>query len=161
MPLLLTWINFIPSMDKESHPLSSVGWNNVSILLKFGNLKVISFHTLLDVWLLIHIWIKVGPYYWKRPPPQWLIALFYIVLRFLPIIRFNGPLSRYVKLRIASARGMSFSMPSRVSNPDMHRGTCVTRSPLKWVTGKTFPAFPTHAQPAFYVSICQIVKWID
>ena len=29
-PLLLTWINFNPSMDMYSHPLWSVGWNYLS-----------------------------------------------------------------------------------------------------------------------------------
>ena len=30
-PLLLTWINFNPSMDKELHALLTVGWNYLSI----------------------------------------------------------------------------------------------------------------------------------
>ena len=30
-PILLTWFNFNPSMDKESHALLSVGWNYLSI----------------------------------------------------------------------------------------------------------------------------------
>ena len=30
-PLLLTWFNFNPSMDKQLHPLWSVGWNYLSI----------------------------------------------------------------------------------------------------------------------------------
>ena len=39
----------------------------------------------------------------------------------------HGPLSRYVKLRVAHAPGMprTFSPPPRVSYPDMHQGTCV------------------------------------
>ena len=43
----------------------------------------------------------------------------------------HGPLTRYVKLRIAHASGMpgTFSPPSRVSDPDMHHGTCVTHVP--------------------------------
>ena len=43
----------------------------------------------------------------------------------------NGPLTRYVKLRIAHAPAMpgTFSTPSRVSDPDMHHGTCVTHVP--------------------------------
>ena len=38
----------------------------------------------------------------------------------------NGPLARYVKLRVAHAPGMlgTFSPPPRVSDPDMHHGTC-------------------------------------
>ena len=45
--------------------------------------------------------------------------------------RTNGPLARYLKLRVAHASGMpgTFSPPSRVSDPDMHHGTCVTHVP--------------------------------
>ena len=37
----------------------------------------------------------------------------------------NGPLARYIKLRVAHATGMPgmFSPPPRVSDPDMHHGT--------------------------------------
>ena len=43
----------------------------------------------------------------------------------------HGPLARYVKLRVAHAPGMpgAFSPPPRVSDPDMHHGTCVTHVP--------------------------------
>ena len=43
----------------------------------------------------------------------------------------HGFLVRYVKLRVAHAPGMprTFSPPPRVSNPDMHHGTCVTHVP--------------------------------
>ena len=43
----------------------------------------------------------------------------------------NGSLARYAKLRVAHAPGMTgtFSPPSRVSDPDMHHGTCVTHVP--------------------------------
>ena len=53
-----------------------------------------------------------------------------------------------------------FSPPPRFSDPDMHHGTCVTHVPwcmsgsltssFLWSRprGKTFPAFPAHAQPA-------------
>ena len=39
-----------------------------------------------------------------------------------------GPLTRYAKLRVAHAPGMpgTFSPSPRVSDPDMHHGTCVT-----------------------------------
>ena len=45
--------------------------------------------------------------------------------------RFHGPLTRYVKLRVAHAPGMpgTFSPPTLVSDPDMHHGTCVTHVP--------------------------------
>ena len=41
---------------------------------------------------------------------------------------FNGPLTSYVKLRVAHAPEMpgTFSPPPRVRDPDMHHGTCVT-----------------------------------
>ena len=41
------------------------------------------------------------------------------------------PLARYVKLRVPHAPGMrgKFSPTQRVSDPDMHRGTCVTHVP--------------------------------
>ena len=40
----------------------------------------------------------------------------------------HGPFTRYVKLRTAHAPGMPgiFSQTPRVSDPDMHHGTCVT-----------------------------------
>ena len=42
-----------------------------------------------------------------------------------------GPLTRYVKLWVAHAPGMpgTFSTTPRVSDPDMHHGTCVTHVP--------------------------------
>ena len=58
----------------------------------------------------------------------------------------------------------TFSPPSRVSDPDMYHGTCVTHVTRcmpgslfsgflrSWWRGKTFPAFPAHAQPAIYLS---------
>ena len=66
------------------------------------------------------------------------------------------------KIAGAHAPGMpgTFSPPSGTSDPDMHHGTCVTHVPwcMPWSLtsvflwsqwrGKTFPAFPAHAQPA-------------
>ena len=55
----------------------------------------------------------------------------------------------------------TFSPSPQVSDPDMHHGTCVTHVPWcmpgslysnffwNWRRGKTFPAFPAHAQPVF------------
>ena len=40
----------------------------------------------------------------------------------------NGPLARYVKLRVAHGPG-TFSSKPRISDPDMHHGTCVTHVP--------------------------------
>ena len=66
------------------------------------------------------------------------------------------------KIAGAHAPGMpgTFSPSPQVSDPDMHPGTCVTHVPwcmpgsltigFLWHRrrGKTFPAFPAHAQPA-------------
>ena len=66
------------------------------------------------------------------------------------------------KIAGAHAPGMpgTFSPSPRVSDPDMHHGTCVTHVPwcmsesltngFLWNRrrGKMFPAFPAHAQPA-------------
>ena len=66
------------------------------------------------------------------------------------------------KIAGAHAPGMpgKFSPPPRVSDPGMHHGTCVTHVPwcmlgslsndFLWSRrrGKTFPAFPAHAQTA-------------
>ena len=43
----------------------------------------------------------------------------------------HGPLTRYVKLRVAHAPGMpgTFSLRPLVNDPDMHHGTCVTHVP--------------------------------
>ena len=43
-----------------------------------------------------------------------------------------GPFSGYANLRVTQAPGMpgTFSPPPRVSDPDMHHGTCVTHVPL-------------------------------
>ena len=99
------------------------------------------------------------------------------------IIHQHGPLARYARLRVAHAPGMpgTFSPSSQVSDPDMHHGTCVTHVPwcmpgsltsgFLWNRrrGETFPAFPAHAHPQFYVSgkrpmadkttICIIYIW--
>ena len=70
------------------------------------------------------------------------------------------------KIAGAHAPGMpgTFSPPLRVSGSDMHHSTCVTHVPwcmpgsltrgFLWIRrrGKTFPAFPAHAQAAIYVS---------
>ena len=58
--LLLTWINFNPSMDELLDHYKE--WNKISYqFLKFGNGWVISAHTFLGMWLLLHAGIKVNP----------------------------------------------------------------------------------------------------
>ena len=122
-------------------------------------IKKILFESLLEViclWLLmwlennftcnsIHIWIfwmmvcKISPILFK---PQWA----------------SYQIGQIVG---AHAPGMpgTFSPPPWVSDTDMHHGTCVTHVPwcmpgsltsgFLWSQrqGKTFPAFPAHAQP--------------
>ena len=43
----------------------------------------------------------------------------------------NGPLARYAKFQVAHAPGMpgTFSPAPRISDPDMHHGSCVTHVP--------------------------------
>ena len=43
----------------------------------------------------------------------------------------HGPLAKYVQLQVSHAPGMpgTFSPPPRVSDPDMHHGTCVAHVP--------------------------------
>ena len=43
----------------------------------------------------------------------------------------NGPLARYAKLRAAHAPGM-FSPPLRLTDPDMHHGSCGTHVRDAW-----------------------------
>ena len=51
--------------------------------------------------------------------------------RFWAVKLLNGSLAKYEKLQVAHAAGMpgTFSPPPRVSDPDMHHGTCVTHVP--------------------------------
>ena len=65
-PLLQTWINL--KWTQYLHTLWSVRWNFLSIpklqrcnCCSLGMGKVISSHTLLDMWSLIHTGIKVNP----------------------------------------------------------------------------------------------------
>ena len=58
-----------------------------------------------------------------------------------------------------------FKRKTLVSDPNIHHGTCVTHVPwcmsgsLTTVAGKTFPAFPGHAQPAI-LRIWQDAHWM-
>ena len=84
----------------------------------------------------------------------------------LMLVMMNGPLARYVKLRVAHAPGMpgTFSPPPRVSDPDMYHGTCVTHVPWcmsgsltsdflssRW-RGKRSRHSRSMRDPQFYVS---------
>ena len=54
----------------------------------------------------------------------------------------NGPLARYLKLRVAYAPGIpgTFSSPPRVSDPDMHHGTCMIHAQW-WMPGSLTSGF--------------------
>ena len=60
-----------------------------------------------------------------------IIVVFVLIFHIGVVRTTHGPLARYVKFRVAHAPGMpgTFSPPPRVSNPDMHHGTCVTHAP--------------------------------
>ena len=74
----------------------------------------------------------------------------------------HGPLTRYVKLRVAHAPGMPRKFPPRrriqrkplVNDPGMHRGTCVTHVPwcisesLTRGGGENVPGIPGACAPA-------------
>ena len=77
----------------------------------------------------------------------------------------HGPLTRYVKLRVAHAPGMPGTFPPTAEfkgNRELAIPACITartwrtcrdacRDCLPAVAGKTFPAFPAHAHPQLYV----------
>ena len=84
------------------------------------------------------------------------------------------------KIAGAHVPGMpgTFSPPRQVSDPDMHHGTCVTHVPWcmsgsltsgflrnrRW--GKTFPAFPAHAQTTilriwFLLMLAWTSRWLN
>ena len=78
--------------------------------------------------------------------------------------RWHEPLVRYVKLQVAHAPEMLFPKAPRVSDPDMHHGTCVTHVPW-WMPGSLTSGFfwsrwrgkcSRHSRgmgnPQFYVS---------
>ena len=56
------------------------------------------------------------------------------------IVCWYGLIARYVKLRVVHVLGMvgTFSLPPRVSDPDMHHGTCVRH--IAWC----MPGSPTN-----------------
>ena len=53
-----------------SHYTHCKEWDEMVVPLKFGNGYVISLHTLLAMWLLIHAGIKVNTYYKRGPRCQ-------------------------------------------------------------------------------------------
>ena len=74
----------------------------------------------------------------------------------------HGPFTRYVQLRVAHAPGIpgTFSPPPRISDPDMHHGTCATHVPWSLTRGFLWSRWrgkrSRHSRdmrnPQFYVS---------
>ena len=78
----------------------------------------------------------------------------------------HGPLAKYVKLRVAHAPGMPrtfFPAADFTGNRYLAIPACIMarasrtcrdacRDRLPAMAGKTFPSFPVHAHPQFYVS---------
>ena len=85
----------------------------------------------------------------------------------------NGPLTRYAKLQVADAPGMSgtfFPAADFEGNRYLAIPACITarawrtcrdacRDRLPAVTGKTFQAFPALAHPQFCVSGKRPMRW--
>ena len=102
----------------------------------------------------IKIWDGNGPH-------SWLICC---MICYNSMI--HGLLARYVKLRVAHVPGMPGTLfpPPRVSDPDMHHGTCVTHVPwcmpgslttsFLWSGWrvKRSPHFRCMRNPQFYIS---------
>ena len=87
------------------------GWTD-EMVFSFPRLQVSMVFCLFDnATILCHRWLRAR-----------LLFLLYVC---------NGPLARYVKLRVAHAPGMpgTFFPSTRVSDPDVHHGTCVTHVP--------------------------------
>ena len=78
-----------------------------------------------------NLWLSV--LWFLNREKAWEVQWFHVEDKGLLILdsKYHGPLSRYVKFRAAHGPGMpgTFSPPPRVSNPDMHHGTCVTHVP--------------------------------
>ena len=80
----------------------------------------------------------------------------------LPCVTWRSYLIRNIAGCACTRMPGTFFPPPRFSDPGMHHGTCITHVPwcmpglltrgFLWSrAGKTFPAFPAHAQPAFLV----------
>ena len=104
-----------------------------------------------NVWCPYTDWLILMPVL-----PHWLIQ---ILIRWVSL---SWASCQIRKIAGAHAPGMpgTFSPSPQLNDPEMHHGTCVTHVP--WCMpgsltssflcnrrrGKTFPAFPAHAQPA-------------
>ena len=86
-------------------------------------------------WLVPEILIESAEYEWYSStttfPAKHSFESWYAIAKAGSSI--YGPLARYTKLRAVHAPGMpgTFSPSTRVSDPDMHHGTCVTHVPRR------------------------------
>ena len=77
---------------------------------------------------------------------QWIQTTFYVLTiqdyRLICVHTFqyivNGPLTRYVQLRVAHAPGISGTFSPPLSDPDMYHGTCVTS--VAWCMSGSLPS---------------------
>ena len=86
-------------------------------------------------------------------------------IQMLTVMIINWPLTRYAKLRVAHAPGMpgtfspdaefkgkrGLAIPACITARASRTCRVACRDCLPAVAGKTFPAFPAHAPPQFYV----------
>ena len=93
-------------------------------------------HFMTKWWLIIHLTLR-NIFQWKFD--NFFLQIFcrqnayesVLRMKCPPFCSSHGPHARYVNLRVAHAPGIpvTFSPPPRVSDPDMHHGTCVTHVP--------------------------------
>ena len=106
--------------------------------------------------------------------PSWIPGYWCPADLLIPVATMSWASYQIHKIAGAHAPGMpgTFSPSPQVSDPGMHHGTCVTHVPwcmpgsltsgFLWNRrrGKTFPAFPAHAQPAI-LHIWKEAHWPD
>ena len=108
------------SLDPESHP---AGQRSVRQAICQEQISVSSQRLLSAEW-------PETPGCWRYDRDWWKGKGIYVIgiIRMMSYERHHGPFARYVKLQVSHAPGM-FSPPLRVSDPDMHHGTCVAHVP--------------------------------
>ena len=79
-----------------------------------------------------------------------------------PCLMPHGPLARYIKSRAAHVPGMpgTFPPPPRVSDTNMHHGTCVTHMPwcMSWSQTSGFLQWGSHGMERSTMASYQIRK---
>ena len=130
------WVSKLATIGSDnglSHGrCQSTIWTNAGILLIWDlGTHFSEILSEIDTFLFKKIHLKMSSAKWR----QLRLGLSGLILFYIC----HEPLIRYVKLRVAHAPGMpgTFSLPPRVSNPDMHHGTCVTNVPWCMVGSQT------------------------